>query len=183
MTNREYEYWVKNLEHNVSTRTNLLTFAFTTVLAVLGLALSVDNDTINVIAFLVPYFLIIPFEGRIAYYRIIHARISAYLEVVIPADRSLDIIGVAVPEKQSNFFNIIVLLNNYEMFFLSCATALVFYSKYPVSLQAFQMKDYFLCLIPLVLSAFVLLIVAYAFNYDRWKKKYKDKWKQKYKNK
>lgn len=131
MTDREYDSWQKTLERNVSTRTSLLTFSFTTVLAILGIALSDNGGNINPFAYLVPYLLIIPFEGRIAYYRLIHARISAYLEMVTPQDTSLDIAGEKVPEKQTWFFSRIALLNNCEMLFPSAATAIVFYGKYP----------------------------------------------------
>ena len=103
MTDREYNYWQKTLERDVSTRTSLLTFSFTTVLAILGIALSNNSADVSPLVYLVPYFLIIPFQGRIAYYRLIHARISAYLEMVVPEDTTLDTLGTCVPEKQTLF--------------------------------------------------------------------------------
>ena len=179
MTDREYDSWQKTLERNVSTRTNLLTFSFTTVLAILGIALSNNGENINPVAYLVPYLLIIPFEGRIAYYRLIHARVSAYLEMVTPQDTSLDIAGEKVPEKQTWVFNIIALLNNCEMLFLSVATAIVFYGKYPFpSVKEFSQMDWLMLALPIILSAFVGVTVAYTFNYGKWKSHYRKEWEK-----
>ena len=179
MTDREYDYWQKILERDVSTRTSLLTFSFTTVLAILGIALSNNGENVSPLIYLVPYFLIIPFEGRIAYYRLIHARISAYLEMVVPEDTTLDTLGICVPEKQTPFFDIIAILNNYEMFLLSVAAAVVFYCKYPFpSLNEFSTVDYVIFAIPIILSAFVALIVAYTFDYGKWKTRYRKEWEK-----
>ena len=179
MTEREYNSCQATLERNVSSRTSLLTFSFTTVLAILGIALSSDAKNVSPFAYLIPYLLIIPFEGRIAYYRLIHARISAYMELIIPQDRCLDIWGKAVPEKQTRFFNIIAFLNNYEMLFLSVATAIIFYTKYPFpTLKEFSLTDLFMLVIPIIASAFVGVIVAYTFNYNKWKKYYHCEWEK-----
>lgn len=179
MTDREYNSWQRTLERNVSTRTSLLTFSFTTVLAILGIALSDKGENTPPILYLVPYLLIIPFEGRIAYYRLIHARISAYIEMVIPEDVSLDIAGTQVSEKQTWFFNIIAILNNYEMLFLSIATAIVFYCKYPFPLwDEFSKVDWIMLIVPIIFSTFVGVTVAYTFNYSKWKAHYRKEWEK-----
>ena len=162
-------------------RTNLLTFSFTTVLAVLGIALSsnIGVENVNKFLYLIPYFLIIPFEGRIAYYRLIHARISAYLEMMIPQDRSLNIAGKKAPEKQTWFFIVIAFLNNFEMFFLSSATAIVFYCKYPYPTEGkLSQMDWLMLSLPLVLSVFVGVIIVYTFNYEKWKSRYRKEWEK-----
>lgn len=179
MTEREYSYWQRELERNVSTRTSLLTFSFTAVLAILGIALSDKSSNVPPLAYLLPYLLIIPFEGRITYYRLIHARISAYMEMVIPEDRSLDIAGVEVPEKQTWFFNIIALLNNCEMLFLSAATTLVFYCKYPFPWgEKFSNKECIMFLIPAIPFAFVIKIISYTYNYGKWKARFRREWEK-----
>lgn len=179
MTDREYNSLQKELERNVASRTTLLTFSFTTVLAILGIALSSKLVNVYPVIYLVPYFLIIPFEGRIAYYRLIHARISAYLEMVTPEDRSLDITGVGVPEKQTWFFNIIAVLNNYEMLLLSFATAIVFYVRYPYpSCAKLSLIEWVLLCAPVIFSTFVGIISAYTFNYEKWKARYRAEWEK-----
>ncbi len=79
MTVQEFERISKRLDFNLATRTNLLTISFTTVLATLALAFTVDLDKISCFVFLTPFFLIVPFSARIAYYRIIYARMYSYL--------------------------------------------------------------------------------------------------------
>ena len=48
-----------------SLRNNLLTFAFTTVLAVIGIAFANLDKDIPPLLYLLPHFLIIPFAARI----------------------------------------------------------------------------------------------------------------------
>lgn len=179
MSEREYNFWQATLERSVSARTSLLTFSFATVLAILGIAISSDAEKVNPFLYLVPYMLIILFEGRIAYYRLIHARISAYLELVIPEDRHLDILGENVPEGQTGFFNVIAILNNYEMVFLSVATAVVFYIKYLFPAQdGLSAADGLILMLPVIASALVGIIVAYTYNYGKWKRQYRREWEK-----
>lgn len=178
MTNQEYEFCKAMQERSTDTRTSLLTFSFTTVLAILGLALTA-NIYVNPITYLVPYCLIIPFQARISYYRLIHARVSAYMEEFCPEDVKFSILAVEVPEKQTGFFAVIARLVNYEMFILSCATAALFYFKYSFpTLQNFSGKDWIMLSLPVALSALVFAIITYAYNYGEWKKRYRAEWKK-----
>ena len=179
VSDREYDSLQRELERNVAARTTLLTFSFTTVLAILGVAISSRLENVYPVIYLVPYFLIVPFEGRIAYYRLIHARVSAYLEMVTPKDRSLSIAGVKVPEGQTWFFHVIAVLNNYEMFFLSIATAIVFYVKYPYPTCAgFAPLDWALLSAPIIFTTFVGITIVYTFNYEKWKARYRAEWEK-----
>lgn len=56
MSEKEYDKLYERLIYNLSTRTNLLTFSFTTVSAVLGLAIGLDNESVSPYLFLVPFF-------------------------------------------------------------------------------------------------------------------------------
>ena len=47
MSEREYNFWQATLERSVNARTNLLTFSFATVLAILGIAISSDAEKVN----------------------------------------------------------------------------------------------------------------------------------------
>ena len=47
ITAKEYERIVKRLEFNLATRTNLLTLSFTTVFALLAIALTAEPEKIN----------------------------------------------------------------------------------------------------------------------------------------
>ncbi len=67
-----------------SLRNNLLTFAFTTVLAVIGIAFANLDKDIPPLLYLLPHFLIIPFAARITYYRMNHAHKNSFLEAFYP---------------------------------------------------------------------------------------------------
>lgn len=178
MTDREHDWCIKMQERNVSTRTSLLTFSFTTVLAILGIALA-ENESINPMTYLIPYCLIIPSQARISYYRLIHARIAAYMEIASPRDVKFDVVGENVPEKQTKFFTVIAILVNYEMFILSCTIAFIFYSKFPFpKLNRFTNIDCLMVLLPIILSALVFVIITYAYDYGKWKKRYRTEWEK-----
>jgi len=126
ITAKEYERIVKRLEFNLATRTNLLTLSFTTVFALLAIALTAEPEKINSFIFIMPFFLIIPFAARITYYRIIYARMYAFLMTFAPDDMQFAIIGKQVPENHHPKFSIITFLNNYELFLLAFVNVIVF---------------------------------------------------------
>lgn len=184
---KEYDRLYNILEYNVSTRTSLLTFAFTTVLAVLGVALGTENSDISVYMYLIPYCLIIPFSARIVYYRLIHAHISAFLIVYAPEKMRFRLGGStnprinAVSEKQTPFFIVIAFLNNFEMSILALTCAAIFYFKFFSEKGDFSIIEWLICLIPIILTIFVIVITIYGYNYSKHLCRYKKKWEELYK--
>lgn len=84
-----------------------------------------------------------------------------------------------MPEGQTGFFNVIAILNNYEMVFLSVATAVVFYIKYPFTAQdGLSAADGLILMLPVIASALVGIIVAYTYNYGKWKRQYRREWEK-----
>lgn len=181
MTEREYERISKRLEANVAARTTLLTFSFTTVLAALGLAFTVDVDRISCLIFLIPYFLIVPFSARIAYLRIIYARMYSFLMVFAPDDMQFAIRGKQVKEndvekRKKPMFEILHKLNNYELFLLAIASCLTFWCKYPRIPYDFTTIDWLICLLPVILTGAVGKIIQYGYAYNTWEDYYKGRW-------
>lgn len=80
ITNKEYDKLIKRLEFFDTMRNNLLTFSFTSVLTVLGVALAIDMDSLSAWICLIPFLLIIPFTARISYYRLASAHITSFLK-------------------------------------------------------------------------------------------------------
>mgnify|MGYP000531388920 FL=1 len=80
VTETEYNKLIQRLDFYDSTRNNLLTFSFTSVLTVLGVALAMNLDEISSWICLIPFLLIIPFSARIAYYRLATAHINSFLK-------------------------------------------------------------------------------------------------------
>ena len=77
ITEKEYDKLIKRLEFYDSMRNNLLTFSFTAVLTVLGVAMTMNMDSNSSWMCLIPFFLIIPFAARIAYYRLASAHFGS----------------------------------------------------------------------------------------------------------
>ena len=82
VSDREYSKLIKRLEAINSTRNSLLTFSFTAVLTVLGIAIADDMDSISAWLCLIPFLLIIPFTARISYYRLASAHINSFLKKI-----------------------------------------------------------------------------------------------------
>lgn len=178
MSKEEYERLYNRLEYNLSTRNNLLTFSFTTVLAVLGVAIGTESTDFSVYMYLIPFCLILPFTARIVYYRIIYAHISSFLMTYAPEKMKFDIGTKKVPEKQSTFFSVMAFLVNYEMAILASTCAVIFYCKYFSTAQGFYAKDLFVWLLPLLLVGIVVAIIAFGYNYTKHQKNYQKKWEQ-----
>lgn len=82
VSDREYSKLIKRLEAINNTRNNLLTFLFTAVLTVLGIAIANDMDSISAWICLTPFLLIIPFAARISYYRLASTHINSFLKKI-----------------------------------------------------------------------------------------------------
>lgn len=177
LSDKEINDLFRHLENNVSARNSYKTFAFTTVLATLGVAF-VAEAYVEPWFFLVPYCLIVPIAARIVYYRITHARLSSFLMVYAPGDMLFAIKGPNVPENDGRTsFSALEWLNNYELFLLSLVCLFAFYSKYPKGISNFTIIDYLICELPLALSGIVFLLTQYGIDYSQWRNKYKSKWR------
>ena len=86
ISEKEYEKLVNRLEFFDTMGNSLLSFSFTSVLAVLGVALAMDMTAINAWLCLIPFFLILPYTARISYNRLASAHITSFLKV-FSADR------------------------------------------------------------------------------------------------
>lgn len=56
ITDKEYDKLIKRIEFFDAMRNNLLTFSFTSVLTVLGVALAIDMDSISAWICLMPFY-------------------------------------------------------------------------------------------------------------------------------
>lgn len=178
ISNDEYEKLINKLTVFNTTRNTLLTFSFTAVLAVLGIAIGDRNMAISYWICLVPYFLIIPFTARISYYRLASARIHSFLKIFAPQKMIFENGAEYTPEKHGKMFCIIAWLINHEMFMLSIATETVFIVKLRAQIKYWTCRDYLICLIPTLLSIVVLLISWSTYSYRKLTNNYSEKWKQ-----
>lgn len=140
--NIEYDKLIKRLEFFDTMRNNLLTFSFTAVLAVLGIALQMEMDSVCSWICLIPYFLIIPFSARISYYRVASAHINSFLRVFASDRMQFEIGTTTVKEKNCAHFGVIAWLVNHEMVLLGVACSCLFYFKYIPNIKAWALWEH-----------------------------------------
>lgn len=174
---REIDQLLIKLETNESTRRTEKTFTISAVLTILGLAFA-RLQVVEVWFFLLPYVITVPYSAHITYYRIIHARVNAYLIEFAPEYRTLNIVGQTVAEGEGVLFRIIEILNNYELYLLSVVSSSLFYLCYPMSIFEYMLRDWLICSVPLILSLLVFAITWYGTRYIYWSKKFCAEWRK-----
>lgn len=180
LSEQEYEHLQNMLNYNLSTRNNLLTFSFTTVLTILGLAIGIEDATFNnvsVILYIVPLCILIPFTARIVYYRILYAHIESFLMSYAPEKMQFRINSQKVPEENIKHYKIIAFLNNFETSILAVICMIVFYIKYCPGINGFDIIDACLLSVPVFLTAIIIAITLQGFNYKKHVKDYGKAWK------
>ena len=176
VTETEYNKLIQRLDFYDSTRNNLLTFSFTSVLTVLGVALAMKLDEISSWICLIPFLLIIPFSARIAYYRLATAHITSFLKNFCKEKMQFEIGTKVVKENQIILFNVIAWLVNHEMVLLSIATSCIFYFKYTLCISNWDFFHVVVLFIPIILSTLVYCITDSVYNYDKLIDKFNKKW-------
>ena len=169
----EYNKHIDMLKFIDTTRNTLLTFAFTSVLAVVGIAIGTEKEKFNPWLCLLPFFLIIPFTARISYYRLSSAHINSFLEV-FAEDKMCFMKGTKdVPERYGR---------GYEMLCLSIAVSFAFGITMWESEEKWKIYEFLLTLIvPLVLCFIVFLISFSTYNYKKMLEYYGGRWEKYYK--
>ena len=139
-----------------SLRVNLLTFSFTTVLAVIGIAFANLDKDIPSFLYLLPYFLIIPFTARITYYRINSAHRGSFLRVFYPDFTKFERGTMFVREQQRKSFKLIAFLVNMEMLFLGIACSILFlYFEYEEYCSIKRLSIVFSLIWPLIVGVII----------------------------
>lgn len=178
ITQNEYNKLIEKLHFYDNTRNNLLTFSFTAVLAILGIALTKNMNLTNVWLCLIPFFLIIPFSARISYYRLASAHVNSFLRQFAPKDMQFEIGSKIVKENGCSFYRLIAWMVNHEMLLLSIATSFTFYIKYWPNIDGWKYYDYISFLIPLLLTTLVYLISHSTYSYKKLTDNFEQKWKK-----
>lgn len=176
ISEKEYDKLVKRLEFFDTMRNNLLTFSFTAVLTVLGAALAMDMDSRSSWMCLVPFFLIIPFAARIAYYRLASAHINSFMRTFSQADMRFEIGAKDVPEGECKRYALIAWLVNHEMALLGVATSSTFWFKYFINKDMINPWDCIAVIIPIALMILVFLITNSTSDYKELITSFSNKW-------
>lgn len=174
MDELEYKEVITRLQQIFAIRNNLLTFSFTAVLAILGLAFSGEADNVAAI-YLLPYFLIVPFTGRIVYYRNEEARLYVLLESS-GRRQTIKNYNKLVKESRGRMYKLIALLVNYEMLFLSLACLMLCILKYEKNISDFRIEDYIYFGVAIIATMTVFCIINWAYNFDKIRDYFEKKW-------
>ena len=176
----EYSKQVSRLEFHDTMRNNLLTFSFTAVLAILGIALQMEMDVVSASISLLPFLLIIPFAARISYYRLSSAHIGAFLRVYARDRVRFEVGAKDVPEAvgmNKNYWGIAFLVNH-EMVLLGLACCVVFYMKYIPCIDLYHWWYYIGLVVPLILEIVVFVVAHSTDNYSGMVKRFKSEWER-----
>ena len=122
------------IEANHRIRNDILTFAFATVIAALGLALGVGEMSVfQTFLLFIPFVIIIPFQARLSYYRLECAYKTSFLKKYAPQCAILDQKAEIASEKigiNGIAYSIISLIVNHELLILGAACCTIFWMKY-----------------------------------------------------
>lgn len=173
ITDAEFDKLISRLTFFDTMRNNLLTFSFTAVLAVLGVALGTDSDTFSAWICLIPFFLIIPFSARISYYRLSTSHIGSFLKVYAPEKMRFERGAKEVDEGQCRYYKAISWLVNHEMVLLALATDATFYSKYSQQTNTWEILG---LVAPILLTLIVYLISDSTYNFSQLNETFEDEW-------
>lgn len=178
ITDVEYQKLVNRLEFHDSMRNNLLTFSFTAVLTILGIALQLELDVFSAWICLLPYLLIVPFAARISYYRLSSAHISSFLRIYAKDRVQFELKAEGVKESNGMIkgYGQLSFLVNHEMFLLGIASSLVFYLKYIPCTNGQLWWNYVGYIAPVALVIWVFYISHSTNKYDNIVKRYKERW-------
>lgn len=169
----EYQFICERMKCDTEMRNTLLTFTFTAVIAILGFGFATEKE-VNQIVYLLPFFIIVPFTGRVSYYRKWSAHMAAYLDVFAPKLRTYTDYGKKVKIENNCIDKLLAWFVNYELFILACASTILFEVKYPKKIDSFEIFDWAYCLLPILFSCIVLVLIKSVRNYEGMKEKYKE---------
>lgn len=173
ITEIEYQNICVTMKCDTETRNTLLTFTFMAVITFLGFAYSTEKP-LDPSILLLPYAVLIPFAGRVSYYRKWSAHMATFLDVYAKEMRKYTKFANKVKIENHWYDKILAWLVNYELGFLSITVMIFFYIKYPKEASCYTLKDWFIMMIPAVSTAFVFFLLKSVRNYDKMKNEYRE---------
>ena len=177
ITNEEYYTLIGLLDFFDTTRNTLLTFSFTTVLALIGAVIAL-NSPVSPYLCLAPYFLIIPFTARITYYRLSSAHINSFLRTFAPDTAVFRRGSTIVPEKHNWVYYPIAWLVNHEMFILSVAVGVVYVYQFCVTVQIETFWDIIKMTFPVPFICAVYMITHSTNSYPKRYGHFQPQWEK-----
>lgn len=130
-TNNELQFIRDEMKNNLSIRTTLLTFCFTSVITTIGFGLT-HFDTISFIIYLIPIIITVTFSCRITYYKDKQCKMNAYLKYFHKESIKYETVYSEVLEinkfcLENKFSSFII---NNELLILSTVCSILYYLKF-----------------------------------------------------
>lgn len=165
----EFDIVNKRMEKNLEMRHTYLMFAFTTAIAAIAAFFIIGFSNITAWFCIVPFAVIIPFQARISYSRLSHAKMEAYVMVFYPG--KFKFIEIELNELRGVPGKIIAIIANYELTLLSVVLDILFIiiKKEIMNGNILLGLDF---LIMIISTAIVFGLATYTFSYGKFWKKY-----------
>lgn len=173
MNESEINFIRNKMKDNVSIRTTLLTFSFTSVITIIGFGIS-NYKTIPCVIYLLPIIIVMVFSCRIAYYIDQQSRWGAYLAVYHENSiKYKDVYKNVVPEFADKN-KIISFITKNELLMMSVVSAIMYYIKFFGEYNI--KKEKYLCvvlfMIPILFLGIQFKIISTASSYTERRKYY-----------
>lgn len=165
----EFDILNRRMEQNLEKRHTYLMFGFTTAIA--SLAVFSASNLLKEAPWLciMPFAVIIPFQARISYSRLTHAKMEAYICAFYPND--FEYLAKQVKDLRGIIGKIIAIIVNYELSLLSIALDMIYVilAKKTIGLRLFLDAE---CIAIIGLTMVVIMLATYTFPYDYFLRKY-----------
>lgn len=166
----EFNILVRMMEKNLEMRHTYLMFAFTTSMAALAVLFIVDFAK-NIMPWIcmIPFSVIIPFQARISYSRLTHAKMEAY--VVSNYPKQFTFLKTELNELSGILGKFIAIIVNYELTLLSFFIDILYITIqiYIIGSSNFVNINSF---VMLICTGIVFSLATYTFPYIKFVKKF-----------
>lgn len=173
----EVKFIRDEMKSNMSIRTTLLTFSFTSVITTIGFGIS-KYDIAPFWIYILPIIITIVFSSRITYYKDLQSKMNAYLHVFYPSAVKMDNIYENIDKSYCARNKIQSFLINYELLILSIVCCIVYYLKLDIiqsniiNICVKDKKMIFFIILPVILLVFQYSILHKVPSYHKRTKKY-----------
>lgn len=172
----EFDILIRRMEKNLEMRHTYLMFAFTTSIAAIAALFVVGfpNTYLSTWICIVPFAIIIPFQARISYSRLTHAKMEAYLLVFY--EGKFGFIEKSLDELFGNMGKFIAIISNHELTLLSVVIDVIYILiKYDISDSDFLSID---SIIVFLATLIVFALAMYSCPYGKFLNKFVNKYRE-----
>ena len=120
----EFDILNRRMEKNLEMRHTYLMFAFTTAIAAIAAPFIIGFTDISAWICIIPFAVIIPFQARISYSRLSHAKMEAYMVVFYQG--KFNFMEKPLDELNGIMGKFIAIIANYELTLLSVVIDVLF---------------------------------------------------------